>query len=266
LRSVLRQALRGLGLLGPARRARDLVAAVKARKRNAAVRRQGAPDGLPLPPVRLVQLVTGTPDLEWFLLGGSWAVESIQGILAGAGVPASRVRAVLDFGCGCGRVTRHWAGRALEVHGCDYNRRLIAWADRHLPFARFQVNGLRPPLPYADASFDLVYALSVFTHLPEALQRPWMEELRRVLVPGGHLVVSLHGARYVDQLDASQRERFEAGELVVRGDGPGSNVLGAYHPEAYLRQTLARGFEVLTIVPEGARGNLPQDLVLLRRA
>jgi SAM-dependent methyltransferase len=123
-----------------------------------------------------------------------------------------------------------------------------------------------PPLPYADASFDLVYALSVFTHLPEALQRPWMEELRRVLVPGGHLVVSLHGARYVDQLDASQRERFEAGELVVRGDGPGSNVLGAYHPEAYLRQTLARGFEVLTIVPEGARGNLPQDLVLLRRA
>ena len=111
-----------------------------------------------------------------------------------------------------------------------------------------------------------MYALSVFTHLTEELQRAWRDELRRVLRPGGRLLLTTHGRSYLPRLDSDERNRFEEGELVVRwSDLPGSNLCSAYHPEAYVRSTLADGFELLTIDPEGARGNPTQDVVVLRR-
>jgi SAM-dependent methyltransferase len=262
----LKRALDRLRLLGLARAGRDLLRVAAFWRRNRRYRRHGAPDGLPIPPARLVILVTGTPDIGWFFEGGARAAESIRSILGKNGIDIGQTRALLDFGCGCGRVARHWQRLQAEVHGCDFNRRLVGWCRRHLRFARFEGNALRPPLPYPDGRFDLVYALSVFTHLPEDLQGPWMDELRRVLAPGGHVILSVHGRRYVDELSPAERERFEEGRLVVRQEGSaGTNVCGAYHPFEYVRQTLARAFTLVDYRPEGAQGNPRQDLVLLRR-
>ncbi|HKI92810.1 MAG TPA: methyltransferase domain-containing protein, partial [Gaiellaceae bacterium] len=145
--------------------------------------------------------------------------------------------------------------------------RAIAWCRENLSFARFEQNGLEPPLAFSDESFDLVYALSVFTHLTAELQLAWRDELRRVLRPGGHLLVTTHGRSYLPRLVGDERKRFEAGELVVRwGEVAGSNLCSAYHPERYLHETFAEGFELVRLEPEGARGNPTQDLVLLRRA
>ena len=115
-------------------------------------------------------------------------------------------------------------------------------------------------------SFDLVYALSVFTHLTSELQLAWRDELLRVLRPDGLLLLTTHGRSYVPRLDQDERKRFERGELVVRwGDVPGTNLCSAYHPEPYLRDTFADGFDFIELEPEGARGNPTQDLVLLRK-
>src|SRR5438046_2874585 len=82
-----------------------------------------------------------------------------------------------------------------------------------------------PPLAFANATFDLAYALSVFTHLPEAMQHDWMDELRRVVRPGGYLLLTTHGERYLERLDAGERRQFQNGELVVRwGEAPGTNL------------------------------------------
>ena len=70
-----------------------------------------------------------------------------------------------------------------QVAGSDLSGGAIDWCRGNLPFARFETNGLSPPLAFADASFDLAYALSVLTHLPEAIQHEWMDELRRVVLP-----------------------------------------------------------------------------------
>jgi hypothetical protein len=81
------------------------------------------------------------------------------------------------------------------------------------------------------------------------------------------LLLTTHGRSYLPRLDAGERARFEAGELVVRwNDVPGTNLCSAYHPEHYLRQTFARGFTFVELEPEGARGNPTQDLVLLRKS
>ena len=68
------------------------------------------------------------------------------------------------------------------------------------------------------------------------------------------------------RLEADERARFEAGELVVRwSDLPGSNLCIAYHPERYLREAFAEGFELVELEPEGALGNPTQDLTVLRK-
>jgi SAM-dependent methyltransferase len=263
----LRAALRSLGLLEAARAIRLWLRAARWTRRNWSYLVSGAPDGLPLPPVRFVQAVSGEPDIAWFLRGGALAADAIRTALAEQGQDVARLPALLDFGCGCGRVIRHWARVEGEVHGTDYNPGLVAWCRRGLPFGRFEVNGFAPPLAYPDGRFDLVYALSVFTHLPAELQIPWMDELRRVLSPDGLLLLTVHGTRYRADLEPAERATFDTGNLVVRrDDSPGRNVCGVYHPEAYLRGTLARGYEVLAYVPEGALGNPHQDLVLLRRS
>jgi 2-polyprenyl-3-methyl-5-hydroxy-6-metoxy-1,4-benzoquinol methylase len=56
---------------------------------------------------------------------------------------------------------------------------------------QFFVNAYEPPIQERDASFDFIYAISVLTHLTEAHQKAWLEELNRLLAPDGRLVVSI---------------------------------------------------------------------------
>jgi SAM-dependent methyltransferase len=243
------------GLIGPAFRAYERLVSL----------RPGRPatvDGAPLPPRRLMVRVAGTADGEWFLRSGRAAYDAIA-----AHVPVTELDSVLDFGCGCGRVTRYWSDFTGAVSGSDVSAKAIEWCRAHLSFARFETNAPAPPLAFADESFDLVYALSVFTHLPADLQLAWRDELHRVLRPGGALLVTTHGRSYLPRLDADERTRFERGELVVRwAELPGTNLCSAYHPERYLRGTFAAGFAFVELDPEGARGNPTQDLALLRRS
>jgi len=252
-RRILRL-LQRLGLIGPAFRAYERAVALRPQTVT-------PPDGLPLPPRRLMVRVAGTADADWFLRSGRAGYDAIA-----AHVPLGDVGSVLDFGCGCGRVTRYFHDFAGEVAGSDVSTQAIEWCRANLRFAPFEVNGLAPPLAFADDSFDLVYALSVFTHLTEDLQLAWRDELRRVLRPGGRLLLTTHGSSYVPRLDDDERARFERGEIVVRwGEVVGSNLCSAYHPERYLRETFAQGFEFLDLEAEGARGNPTQDLVLLKK-
>lgn len=276
MRAVLREALRRTGLLPVARTSRAWARRLWYLPHNVRYWRGAATgaaaDGtgstpLPVPPLALIDLVSGQPDIPWFLEGGKRAAAAIREALARQGVAMEELAALLDFGCGCGRVLRHWSELApgTEIHGSDLSLRSIEWGQRHLTFARLQTNGLAPPLPYPDETFDLIYALSVFTHLPEDLQQPWMNELRRIIRPGGFLLFSTHGERYAAELDPGERIRFGGGELVVRASADaGTNACGAYHPPAYVRAVLVTGMEVLEHVPEGALGNPHQDQWLLR--
>jgi SAM-dependent methyltransferase len=142
----------------------------------------------------------------------------------------------------------------------------LEWCAENLPFGRFTVNALESPLDYDAESFDVVYALSVFTHLPMPLQLHWISEMRRILKPGGVLLMSLHGDAMIGRLSRAERADYRAGRLVVRvGDLPGTNHCAAFHSIEFVRNTLMEGFEELEMVPEGATGNPPQDAWLLRK-
>jgi SAM-dependent methyltransferase len=263
VKSTFLRALGRLKLLRPAYRAYERASALRRPPAGAAT----ADDGLPVPPRQLIVRVAGTPDVGWFLRGGRLAAGSIRAALWRQGRRIEELGAILDFGCGCGRVTRNWiALRTTDVHGSDMNESAVEWCRRNLPFASFETNGLAPPLVFETAQFDLVYALSVFTHLPEELQLLWMRELERVLRPGGLLMLSTHGEHYLPRLTATERETFGAGDVVVRREEvAGTNLCTTFHPRSYVRERLAAGFEPIDFVAEGAAGNPFQDLYVFRR-
>jgi SAM-dependent methyltransferase len=225
------------------------------------------PDRLPIPPPWLLFLVAGTADVSWFLRTGRLGFESLIETLSRNGIEPRELSAVLDFGCGCGRVIRYWKDwKGTRIHGVDYNPRLVEWCRRNLPFASFAVNQSEPPLPFARGELDFVYALSVFTHLSESAQTAWMGEMARVIRPGGHLLLTTHGESYLDQLSENERSAFRSGALVVVEEAAqGTNLCNAFHPVEYVKERLAREWEVVDFVPMGARGNPHQDLFLLRR-
>ena len=228
----------------------------------------GAPDGLPIPDTHLIDTVILSREIAWFLHSGRLCSDSIRYALLKNGYDLDDFETILDFGCGCGRVIRYWhqLSKRHRIYGTDINPELIAWDRKHLnQMADFQVNGLEPPLNYPDHFFDFIYAISVFTHLPESLQYAWMDELRRVLRPEGLLLLSVHGASRFFELTPTEQDQFSAGALVVKyGSTPGSNLCGAYHPEIYVRNCLARKYDVVDFVPGGIR-DADQDVYLLRQ-
>jgi SAM-dependent methyltransferase len=216
-------------------------------------------DGIPLPPALLrAQAGPRHADASYFLRSGEQHSQLIRELLEQDGSPITELDALLDWGCGCGRVLRHWADLGgTRIAGCDVNPRMVEWCSGNLPFADVAVTKMSPPLPYEDGSFDLVYAFSVFTHLPEDLQHAWMRECRRVLRPGGYLLISTLGEYYLSlrRLSAAERETFSNGDVVVLYEGaPGTSLCSAYHPPAYVHDNLGADYDLVAFRPAAESG------------
>lgn len=266
---AVRRLLARSGLFGPAfwlyKAVREWSPALE--RRNRALR-AAAPAHLPIPPADLVFAVTASRDLQWFLDTGRASQQGLARIATDAGLELARATAVLDFGCGCGRVLRHWDG-LLErgvLHGSDYNARAIGWVQQHLGHVTASTNRLAPPLAYADGQFDFVYALSVFTHLTLDLEARWLTELERIVKPGGLLLVTLQGDRYRAKFTDAERATYDAGQAVVRQETlAGTNWCATFHPRAYVERVFAARMQLVRYDVGAMPGVLDQDIVLLRK-
>ncbi len=168
---------------------------------------------------------------------------------------------VADWGCGLARVLRHLPERYRRT-GFDYNAHAVNWCAEYIRDVQFFHNGLMPPLPASAASFDALYALSVFTHLSEEAHDAWIHDIARVLAPGGIFLGAFHMKLSPGQLLPEEQARFDAGKLVVRGRvKEGSRTYVAYHPESWLRAHLFHNWEIL----EGPLDFFGQSLFIARR-
>lgn len=102
---------------------------------------------------------------------------------------------ILDFGCSSGRVLRAIAAYRpdLDCVGCDPNSGAIAWAQEHLPMARFFISPGVPPLDADDGSVDAAYAISIWSHFAEPQALAWLDEMHRLIRPAGALLMTTHG-------------------------------------------------------------------------
>lgn len=99
---------------------------------------------------------------------------------------------LLDLGCGNGRVFEFLEKSALNIDyiGYDFSQNLLKQGRKKYPKAHF-IEGDMAELPFDDCSFDNVWAIASFHHLPTAeLRQKCLRQISRVLKPSGYLVIT----------------------------------------------------------------------------
>jgi SAM-dependent methyltransferase len=144
----------------------------------------------------------------------------------------------------------------------------IQWCARHMPRGRFTWTSPHPPLPYPERYFDVVYCFSVFTHLDERMQSLWLLDLKRILKPGGILLLTVHGERTARAyLDEDGLEGLKVAGIVHRTTGKLKGIVPewyntTWHSQQYvvtLLNSLLFHDVHYTVVPDAM-----QDFVLAR--
>lgn len=212
----------------------------------------------PVPPAKLRYRVHGALDKEGFLRNGRVIARNIEELLALTGRTFYSFERILDFGSRSARVLRNFADAppSCQLYGTDIDRELVSWCERRLPGIHWSLNGALPPAPFASETFDLIYSISVFTHLDEEFQHAWLRELSRIARPGAILVLTVHGERVYRTLTPSEQKRLHSsGFLFLSGatgrlklDGLPDFYQTAYHTREYIAREWTQDFELLQYV------------------
>lgn len=249
--------------------------------------RRGGP---PVPPWSLRRRV-GAASVSRHVEIGREVAADLEGILRRSGRQPASAGRVLEWGCGSGRVAlelERWGD--IDLYGCDIDGEAVEWLRGAVPDGerRFRVSTPEPPLPYDDGSFDVVYSVSVFTHLDERAQLAWLQELTRVLSPGGTMLLTTTGQLalerpYWEQMPVHTAERLaprlghldELGFIFVsyrEDDSPlpetHPGISGDYgicfQSEAWTRQHWGSVVDIVDFLPAAVGGY--QDAVVAVRA
>lgn len=243
--------LRRLGLLELVEKIRYVRETLRYKRTNRQFRNENP--AFVLPPSHLAFDAYSAPDWHHYKQSGERSAEFIYNI---AMKYLTNPVAIYEWGCGPARIIRHLPGIAkndIQIFGSDYNSETIEWAKKNISEVSFDLNTLNPPLAYENEAFDLIYAISVFTHLSEQNALGWINELHRVLKKNGILLMTTTGElNYQTELLDHERKLYESRGVVVRDRYPeGKKMFLANHNPAYVRNTLLRKFEILEHVPNG---------------
>jgi SAM-dependent methyltransferase len=244
MRQTAVRMLRATRLLPLAERLRYWSAGVKHLRKNRAFVR-GHPEEAVAPGFLMYDAYGEINYPSYFVKGSGAATYVVELAREYLGVRSGL--SVCEWGCGPGRIIRHLPTLLPDsrIYGTDSNARTIAWCSAHLRGVTFRVNDLAPPLPFATGAMDLLYAVSVLTHLSEEMHIAWVAECRRVVRPGGLILLTVHGDRCAGHLSPSERAAYDAGHLVARGRvREGSRTFVAFQSPGFMRELL-RGTEVL---------------------
>ena len=228
----------------------------------------------PFPPGDNIYRVIGNHATASYQLGGATVAKRLDSYvrrLTGKGF--SQIGPVLDWGCGCGRVSRYLRKLGCtDLVGADVDATNVDWCRENMPWLDAKLIGFDPPMPFEDERFSLVFGISIFTHLREEAQFAWLSELGRVLKPGGlailtvmtshQLALQLSDAGTIEKLDDTGFLVTEDNDQIHIGDGEVNDYVNTYHSEGYIYENWQDNFDLVGIVPFlGAH----QDAVVLRK-
>ena len=222
----------------------------------------------PQPPVHLQERIGGSKDY----IHTAAQIATLVMTYVGKYKPIFESGNILDWGCGCGRVITQLMKFVSpeRLHGCDIDSAAIAWDKQNLPGPSFTRVDPYPPTNYPDCSFDVIYGISVMTHLDENTQMLWLRELKRIARPNAIVALSVMG----EKLRATNMPASLANEFAEKGFAAFvpyySDWLSefshqeyyqeAYHTLDYITTNWGRYFEVLEYVETKF-----QDIVILRK-
>ena len=232
----------------------------------------------PIPPAALVETTACLHEEELersasahaFEMTGRAHLMDFLAALTVNGVNLRTVGRVLDFGCGTARLLRHLRSvDGIDLVGTDADQRVVDWCREHLDGIRFETNELEPPLAHAESdTFDLVISYSVFTHIPLDQQRPWLEEMARIIRPGGHLTCTVIGRHHINEMltDETRAQVARGDSIELDGNSPNAShstkVLGSwdiFQSRSVVLDIFREHFEVVDY------RSAVQDILVLRR-
>ncbi len=220
----------------------------------------------------------------------------IKSYCAYAGRPLAPQRTILDFGCGWGRMLTLFMKdvEPSNLYGADSTSRFLMEARRCNPSVNFLSCGLVPPMILAPDSLDYVISWSVFSHLDEFLSLRWIEELHRLLKPGGLVLLTTQSRRFIafcaemrlrrvsgirlehpwyeacaDSFtdEPLENSRYEAGQFLhaaaTQPPHPQSHYGEAVIPRGYVVKKWGHLFRLVDFLDNPVR--LPQVLIVLQK-
>ena len=215
---------------------------------------------------------------ELFAAGGLTTAAKIDGAARlFAGKPLNDFATILDWGAGVGRVASNvirYFAPDLEIWCADIDDVNITMATEYCPNAKCLQLPYWPPSDLPSDYFELIYGISVFTHLTEATQELWLRELSRISQKGAMLIMSANTEFAATSL--SEFDQRHMADLLMFGisDRVSDQNLGAklerrnyyrvtYHLSDYIRDIWGGYFEIVDVVH---RADVQvQDFVVMRK-
>jgi 2-polyprenyl-3-methyl-5-hydroxy-6-metoxy-1,4-benzoquinol methylase len=184
IKPVLSSILRKLHLLNAAEYLRFLFHKFKYRQANAQFKK--AHPSIVFPPDFLMYETYKLDLSEYYYDGKQAAGEIITAIGKYLDITQSGIK-ILDWGCGPGRIVRHLPELLPQatVYATDYNKKYVKWCSEKLKNIEISLNSIHPPLNYDSDFFDVAIGISIFTHLSAQNHVAWVDELWRIIKPGG---------------------------------------------------------------------------------
>jgi SAM-dependent methyltransferase len=129
-------------------------------------------------------------DVEEFFLTGEEEIQRIFKFMEQKSITLSS-GSFLDFGCGVGRNSKALQKRFERGYGVDISEKMIELARSYVPNVQFMVNQKDSLEEFEDNSVDFIYSHIVLQHIPNQLQKKYIEEFLRILRPGGLAVIQI---------------------------------------------------------------------------
>jgi SAM-dependent methyltransferase len=183
---------------------------------------------------------------------------------------------VLDFGVGWGRIARLFLHevRLRNLYGIDVDPAFTRMCADLFGTANFSTCSPLPPTGFAPATFSLVSAYSVLSHLAPGVAERWIGEFARIVRPGGLLAFTTRDVTFLDYCEALSRQattgypralgelfpdfgaaraRYARGEFLfatstaLSGGGPRNESFygEAFIPQAYVEARWTKDFELV---------------------
>lgn len=178
---------------------------------------------------------------------------------------------ILEWGCGVARIVRHIPNlidKNSMVVGIDINEEMINWNSSNIPNINFKKVDYCPPTCFDNNQFNLVFALSVFTHIEFKFHAIWLEEIQRIISENGIFLFTTHGKKYEIKLSENEKKSLNIqGALTIDYKQKGHRMMSSYNKYENFKTIVQDYFEILeyysgTEYPEKVGG---QDLWIVRK-
>ncbi len=153
---------------------------------------------------------------------------------------------ILDWGCGVGRIIQHIPSMLPNAicYGADINQQRIKWCRNNINNVLFDCIE-DEQLPYPSSLFEVIFGVSVFTHIHGCEQTKWVRELNRICTNEAIVIISTHGSFFEKQMNQTEKKQYQLnGWHSNNFDKKGHRLLTTYNSPAQFKQLLEPYFTI----------------------